>query len=188
MKALPEILLAVTAVAALSVAYPAKANLVTNGGFETGDFTGWTPSASGAAVTSDFFGFPPHSGSFQAHITNGSITQTLMTMAAQSYTISFWLEIPGGVVGDSFAVKWGGSTIFTQPFQALGYTEFTFTETASSASTALQFLGIGSDATNWLLDDVSVNAVGTVPDGGTTVSLLGCALLGLAALRRKLSC
>ena len=28
----------------------------------------------------------------------------------------------------------------------------------------------------------------SVPDGGTTVSLLGCALLGLAALRRKLGC
>ena len=27
-----------------------------------------------------------------------------------------------------------------------------------------------------------------VPDGGSTVALLGCALLGLAALRRKLSC
>jgi hypothetical protein len=27
-----------------------------------------------------------------------------------------------------------------------------------------------------------------VPDGGSTVSLLGCALLGLAALRRKLTC
>jgi hypothetical protein len=27
-----------------------------------------------------------------------------------------------------------------------------------------------------------------VPDGGSTVSLLGCALLGLAALRRKLNC
>jgi len=26
----------------------------------------------------------------------------------------------------------------------------------------------------------------TVPDGGSTVSLLGCALIGLAALRRKL--
>jgi VPDSG-CTERM motif len=26
----------------------------------------------------------------------------------------------------------------------------------------------------------------SVPDGGSTVSLLGCALLGLAALRRKL--
>jgi hypothetical protein len=30
--------------------------------------------------------------------------------------------------------------------------------------------------------------IGAVPDGGSTVSLLGCALLGLAALRRKLSC
>jgi VPDSG-CTERM motif len=28
----------------------------------------------------------------------------------------------------------------------------------------------------------------SVPDGGSTVSLLGCALLGLAAFRRKLSC
>jgi VPDSG-CTERM motif len=27
-----------------------------------------------------------------------------------------------------------------------------------------------------------------VPDGGTTVSLFGCALLGLAAARRKLHC
>ena len=27
-----------------------------------------------------------------------------------------------------------------------------------------------------------------VPDGGSTVSLLGCALLGLAAVRRKLGC
>jgi hypothetical protein len=30
--------------AAFSVAYPAKANLITNGGFETGDFTGWRAS------------------------------------------------------------------------------------------------------------------------------------------------
>jgi VPDSG-CTERM motif len=28
----------------------------------------------------------------------------------------------------------------------------------------------------------------SVPDGGSTVSLLGCALLGLVALRRKLGC
>ncbi len=30
--------------------------------------------------------------------------------------------------------------------------------------------------------------IGAVPDGGSTVSLLGCALLGLAALQRKLGC
>ena len=34
----------------------------------------------------------------------------------------------------------------------------------------------------------NVNEVVSVPDGGSTVSLLGCALLGLAVLRRKLSC
>ena len=34
---------------------------------------------------------------------------------------------------------------------------------------------------------ISINPSGVgVPDGGSTVSLLGCALLGLAALRRKL--
>jgi hypothetical protein len=30
--------------------------------------------------------------------------------------------------------------------------------------------------------------IGAVPDGGSTVSLLSCALLGLATFRRKLSC
>ena len=57
----------------------------------------------------------------------------------------------------------------------------------STASTALQFLGIGSGNTFWLLDDVSVTRT-TVPDGGSTVSLLGFGLLGLAALRRRLGC
>ena len=188
MNALPKLLLALTAVAALSFAHPARANLITNPGFETGDFTGWTTSGAGASVVGTFV-FPPHSGSFQAHITTGSsITQTLVTMATQSYTISFWLASPSGFAGDSFAVQWGGSTIFTEPAQPLPYTEFTFTETASSASTALQFLGIGShNTTDWLLDDVSVTPAG-VPDGGSTVSLLGCALLGVAVLRRKLRC
>jgi hypothetical protein len=33
-----------------------------------------------------------------------------------------------------------------------------------------------------------VERVESVPDGGSTVTLLGIALLGVAALRRKLSC
>jgi VPDSG-CTERM motif len=37
-----------------------------------------------------------------------------------------------------------------------------------------------------LVDDVSVTLVGAVPDNGSTASLLGCALLGVTALRRKL--
>jgi len=37
-------------------------------------------------------------------------------------------------------------------------------------------------------DSFTINAGVGVPDAGSTVSLLGFALLGLAALRRKLSC
>jgi VPDSG-CTERM motif len=84
---------------------------------------------------------------------------------------------------------WGGSTIFSLANQSLfGDTDYTFNVTASSASTALQFEGF-SIAGAWLLDDVSVNPSGVgVPDGGSTVCLLGFALLGLTALRRKLIC
>ena len=183
-----------TAVAAFSFAHPAKANLITNPGFETGDFTGWTTSGF-AVVSGTFFNLAPHSGNFQANLgnplVNGSITQTLATMAGQSYTIDFWLALPPGQPlnpFNSFVVTWGGVTILNlHNFAGFAYTEYTFTETAASASTALHFEGSNPNLfgfSGWALDDVSVN----VPDGGTTVSLLGFGLLGLAALRRKLGC
>jgi hypothetical protein len=181
MKALPKILLALTAAAALSAAYPAKANLITNPGFETGDFTGWTVSTF--SVRGAFGGVSPHTGNFQAvDFGGGILSQTLATTAGQSYTVDFWAATNGG---GQFQVLWGGSTVFSHLFAGpTGYTEFTFNVTASSASTQIQF----QDLFGFLfLDDISVTPAG-VPDGGTTVSLLGCALLGLAALRRKLSC
>jgi len=58
-----------TAVAVLSGAYPAKANLITNGGFETEDFTGWNVTGH-ASVEGDFVG-APHSGNFQAIVLEG---------------------------------------------------------------------------------------------------------------------
>src|SRR5262249_42537827 len=79
MKALPKILLALTAVAALSVACPAKANLITNPGFETGDLTGWTSSTF--LVSGTFNGQAPHSGKFQAvnNFEPASISQSVAT-------------------------------------------------------------------------------------------------------------
>ena len=47
--------------------------------------------------------------------------------------------------------------------------------------------GTGLANQNFMLQIGSVGIPG-VPDGGSTVSLLGLALLGLAALRRKFSC
>ena len=193
MKASPKILLALTAVAALSVAYPAKANLVTNGGFETGDFTGWTQGGDTGfdGVRGQFTGINPHSGSFQAFLGNlntGFLSQMLALAVGTTYTVDFWLakDFSGT---NSFAASLGGVTGFSVTNAgASGYTEHTFNFTFTGGSTELLFTDSRTDGA-WLLDDVSVNPKGVgVPDGGSTVSLLSFALLGLAALRRRLGC
>jgi hypothetical protein len=193
MNTLRPILLALTAAGALSFAQPASANLITNPGFETGNFNGWTATGSGVVVGTTS-GISPHSGSWQAafFIPGGSLSQSVGTTAGQSYTIDFFLahatSAPAPV--NFFVVLWGGNQIFSLTNQSgFGYTEYTFTETASTNSTELRFGFSDSNLGTWFLDDVSVNPAGVgVPDAGSTFPLLGFALLGLAALRRKLSC
>ena len=193
MKALPKILFAVTAVAALSFAYPAKANLITNGGFETGDLTGWTSSMF--LVSGTFNGQAPHSGNFQAVKNLGpsaSLSQSVATTPGAAYTVSFFAAANNGPIPPdvTMTVTFGATTIFSHLFDSnTGYTGYTVNVTASSASSALNFNLDGEGLGFVLLDDISVALARVgVPDGGSTVSLLGCALLGLAALRRKLSC
>jgi VPDSG-CTERM motif len=182
MKALPKLFLALTAVAAFSFAYPVKANQITNPGFEAGNLAGWTLNPGFSAVSS-FGGIAPHSGSFEAVSTTGSgvLGQSFVTAVGQSYTVSFWAAT---ITGGALSV-FGGATVFNHIFAGLtGYTQFAFTFTAMSTSSTLQFNAAGF----FLLDDINVSPTGVgVPDGGTTVSLLGCALLGLVWLRRKLS-
>ena len=194
MKASPKILLALTAVAALSVAYPAKANLVTNGGFESGDFPpGWTLGGDTGfdSVRGPDFGINPHSGSFQALLsvsTGSSISQMLALTVGTTYTVDFWLA-NNDFGATSFAASLGGVTGFSVTNAGpSAYTEHTFNFTYTGGSTELLFTDSRTDGA-WLLDDVSVNPKGVgVPDGGSTVSLLSFALLGLAALRRRLGC
>ena len=187
-------ILALVGLLALSETQSVKANLITNGGFEKGDFTGWMQSGNTdfTGVTGTFFDTPPHSGNFQAFFgpfgNPSFITQNLATAPGGSYVLDFWLANLGGPA-NSFAVLWDGSTIFSLPdLSAFDYTEFTFNVTASSASTALQFEFMHNPSF-FLLDDVTVVPSGlNVPDSGSAFSLLGLATLGVAALRRKLSC
>src|SRR6266550_3746969 len=189
-ECLTKLLITLAAATAFSFAQPAKANLITNPGFETGDFTGWTHTF-GLVVGTDL-GIPPHSGNFQAELkpSNGSLSQSVATTPGASYTINFFLALASAGPLNSFSVSWGGVNLLSltnqQPF---GYTEYTFNVTASpGGSTALLFqynTPLGNEF--WLLDDVSVNPAGVgVPDAGSPLPLLGCALLGLAGLRRKL--
>ena len=176
-----------SAAAAFSLAYPVRANLITNGGFETGDFTGWKVIGL-ASVEGKIWGIPPHSGNFQAFVVDRALSQSVATTPGVPYTITFFLAHSGFPLFNSFSVSWGGVTIFNlEDAQFFDYRKFTFNLTTSDPSTELLFEFNGRYFGGWHLDDVSVNPVG-VPDGGSTVSLLGFALLGLTALRRKLGC
>jgi hypothetical protein len=170
-----------------SAALTARANLVTNPGFETGDFTGWTQfgDTSFTAVSGTFGGVPPHGGNFQAYFgpfADGGINQAL-TGPAGTYSVDFWLGALGGGAGDYINVDLGGIQIYTLPGSgSFAYTHITETVT-TGANPLLEFHFINQPS-YWLVDDVNVVAV---PEPGT-LGLIALGGLGLvAALRKRLA-
>jgi hypothetical protein len=124
---------------ALVISSPSRANLVTNGGFETGDFTGWTQGGNNTGAifltsTSSFV----HSGTWAAFVgpvgSDGTLTQNIATTTGQTYEVSLWLR-PDGVGPNDFGVSFGGITSLTLTNVPTGpYTRFTFDVVASSAN------------------------------------------------------
>jgi hypothetical protein len=140
--------------------------VVNNGGFETGDFSGWTLDGSSnfnIVTSSSVF---VRSGAYGAALAQfgspGYLYQTLATSPGQSYLLSLWLENPSNPAGatpNQFLVQWDGSTLFNQtnlPFTA--WTNLQFLVTATSTGTVLQFEF--EDTPYYLgLDDISVTPV-----------------------------
>jgi hypothetical protein len=161
-------------------------NLLSNCGFEAGTFTGWTLAGNDVPGEQDnLYGvegqdpldsISPNSGNdqvFIADLVNNATTlsQTLATVAGVQYTVSLFLAQdtkPGtGAVPNSneLIIAFGGVTLATVtgiPIQ--GYTQYSYTSVASSASSVLA-ITIGNDLGQSLLDDVSV--VGAVPEPST---------------------
>ncbi|MBC7773551.1 MAG: hypothetical protein H7210_13735 [Pyrinomonadaceae bacterium] len=158
----------------------ASANLVSNPGFETGDFTGWTVFGDddftfvddGFTRTGDFSGF-------FGPLTSGGIEQVLTASAGDQIDVSFWMASFFGDIPNAFVVTLDGQVIAAgADFTEFDYTEFTATITTTTNNPVLNFT-FTNPPDFFMLDDVSAEIV---PTPGA-VALLG--LGGLLAARRR---
>lgn len=124
-----------------------------NGGFETGDLTGWSASS----VSVDFLGLGGEFGNYGARLSgSGFLEQDATTVAGQHYTVSF--SVAGDPEGNStsFTAYWDGVQILAARDLAAGFTKYTFDLTGDALDPTTQlFFDFSGDGT-MLVDQVSI--------------------------------
>src|SRR5271157_652304 len=193
----------------------ARADIVLNGGFETGDFTDWTVTGADLGYTgvsssacppggvSDLC--TPHTGTYAAFFTEGlesggatGITQLLTTTIGHSYTLDFWLETDvtdAGIHPSSFSVYWNtwdasGLVLAHSDPDVPPWTKYELSGlSAVSTSTLLHFDIF--DNPDWMgLDDIVLTDNTPGPEDtpepvSITLSALGLLWVGAARARRS---
>jgi VCBS repeat-containing protein len=133
---------------------------IVNGGFESGDLTGWT---AGPHVQVGDFELGGEFGRFTAQLTptseSESLFQDIATTPDQHYTVSFFVAGDPEASSSALTVTWGGETLLAlRDAIAPGLTQYSFDVVGAADQTATQ-LGFTyfTDGTGLLLDAVSVN-------------------------------
>jgi MYXO-CTERM domain-containing protein len=169
-------------------------SLIVNGGFETGDFSGWTVNGFELVAASVSYGgeyLLPHSGSYFVFAREGTLSQTISDTVGQSYTLNMWLASDGNIPNE-FKVQWNGATLYDQ-----SNLPDTFGNAEQYNLLSFTVLGTGSDTLTLFqedlagvqgLDDVSLTPSTSPTPEPTTLTLAGLnalGLLGFAWWRRR---
>ena len=155
---------------ALVVPLNVPVNLVANGNFATGDFTGWTLGGNYTSTTygseiviaTEGTGGSTYAADMGSMGADGTLSQTIATTPGQTYALSFWLQNLGSG-GNDFSATWNGQNLvsLTNTAQS-GYSQYTYTVTATGSTSALQF-SAANGPSHWDLDNISLTASGTPP-------------------------
>jgi len=169
----------------------ASASLV-NGGFETGDFTGWSvDSVNNWAMVIN--SGTQYAGNYEAQLGTYGTVGTLShdafaTVAGQQYTVSFWLKNEDVSANNVFQALWNGQAQNLSPVLnanlASAYTLYQFTTTAAGTSSTIAF-NFQNDPSVFGLDNVDVTEAASPTPIPAAFWLLGSGLAGLAGIRRR---
>lgn len=173
-------------VAALLVNANANAAIVTNGSFETGDFTGWTTNPVSFPiyiVTS-----PVANGTYAAQIAGydsglNTLSQTITTTVGQNYLLSFSyyqvMELP-----NFLGVTWNGASVYSATNDLVSGYQGVVATVTGTGSDSLMFTAYNNPAYTYL-DNVTLSAV---PEPATwAMMLVGFGGLGAAMRSRRRS-
>ena len=155
----------------------AGTSIIQNGGFETGNFNGWTLVGNttngntiyNAVVSAGSFDDNSgtnfiHSGTYGAFLGDiqiATLSQKLNTFPGQAYLLSFWLDNPTNGAAQLFLVNWNTNSpginqiyYFTNP-SVMPWTNITMVVTATGTNTTLQF-GAENMPDGFGFDDVTL--------------------------------
>jgi hypothetical protein len=183
-------LLAAGAVTALAVgSTAAKADLIVNGGFETGSTSGWTVNATFTdAAPSGFDDITAHSGNWYLALGDdaqsypyGTVSQTVSDHAGDMLSLSYWFASQD-TTPNYFDAEWNGTVLTGSALTnvgVMGWTHYQFLVTATGSDTlTFREQNVGNFSA---LDDVSLSPV---PEPAA-LSLFGLALAAFGLKRRR---
>ena len=213
LRTIKNTLLAATCVAACTCAASANAGAFQNGSFEQSSFapgavgnfatlaagstaiTGWTVTGGGIDYINTYWNAADGAYSLDlSALSAGGVEQTFDTVLGQAYLVDFFLagnpdgglgvrsevtSATGGLNQTNLFVVAGGNTRAN-----MGWTRYSYSFTATGASTTLSFASNENNPYGPALDNVSVTAAGVPEPASWALMMVGFGGLG-AVLRSR---